>query len=295
MTNDFEQNLSDQVLDSLEDDAEQKKIKWLSFFLAFLCLAALIAVIWHLYSMSQSIGQKDNGTDVAVISAPEGPVKVKPDNPGGMKIPHQDKLVFQTLLPEEKAKKVEEKVLPSPEKPDADLAQQSLEDKIKMIDEITEEPVTILLAASDEKPKPEKKAKKVVKKKAEKPIPVKVSKETEKAMAAAKPTPVKKAAAKPKPKKVAKKKAAFKPAGSAGTYRVQLGAYRDARVSKAEANRLKSKFGVLSNLTVFTPKADLGARGFMYRVQLGPLGKAEAKRVCGVLKSKGQGCFIARK
>ncbi len=317
MNNDFEQNLSDQVLGSLNDDSEQKTIKWLSYFLAFLCIAAFIAVIWYLYSMSQSIGNKGDNKDVAVITAPEGPVKVKPDNPGGMKIPHQDKLVFQTLLPEEKAQK--ETVLPKPEKPieksEEDEAK-SLEDKIKMIDQITEEPVTILLAASDEKKDEVKSghdkavpdiAVKEVKKPAAKPSPVMLNdkKEEKKVKPVAKEAPklaeekVVKVQPQPKPVPKANPKPQVVtsiPDGTAGSYRVQLGAYRDMRVSVAEGNRLKSKFDVLSNLMVYTPKADLGPKGAMYRVQLGPLkNRSEAERVCSNLKKSGQGCFIARK
>ncbi|MBO7332656.1 MAG: SPOR domain-containing protein [Alphaproteobacteria bacterium] len=51
-----------------------------------------------------------------IITASEEPVKVKPENPGGMRIPDQDKLVYKRLQTEDKDIKVE-KVVPVPEAP----------------------------------------------------------------------------------------------------------------------------------------------------------------------------------
>ena len=51
-----------------------------------------------------------------IITASDEPVKVKPENPGGMRIPDQDKLVYKRLQTEDKDIKVEN-IVPVPEAP----------------------------------------------------------------------------------------------------------------------------------------------------------------------------------
>lgn len=54
--------------------------------------------------------------EVVIIRADNTPFKVKPDQPGGMEIPHQDKLVFNSVSPDGKPVTVE-RLLPPPEQP----------------------------------------------------------------------------------------------------------------------------------------------------------------------------------
>ena len=51
-----------------------------------------------------------------VIQAQEGPVKVRPESPGGMKVPNRDKEVFTRLEADKQPERVE-RLLPPPEKP----------------------------------------------------------------------------------------------------------------------------------------------------------------------------------
>ena len=51
-----------------------------------------------------------------IISAEQEVIKVKPENPGGMVIPHQDKLIYNRLTPEQQQQPVE-RLLPPPEQP----------------------------------------------------------------------------------------------------------------------------------------------------------------------------------
>ena len=53
---------------------------------------------------------------VPLIKAEAGPVKEKPKDPGGLKIPNQDKLVFERITPETKTP-INEKLAPAPEEP----------------------------------------------------------------------------------------------------------------------------------------------------------------------------------
>ena len=62
-------------------------------------------------------GREDGTSKVPpVIQAQEGPTKVRPDSPGGMKVPNRDKEVFSRLETEKPEGRVE-RLLPVPEKP----------------------------------------------------------------------------------------------------------------------------------------------------------------------------------
>ena len=59
--------------------------------IALLAVVLFLGVVWYAYiwgSRSAATG------DVPVVSAPEGAEKVEPEDPGGMDVPHQDKLVL---------------------------------------------------------------------------------------------------------------------------------------------------------------------------------------------------------
>ncbi len=68
---------------------------------------------WYLYGDMLMTGAD---ADVPVIRAADGPVKVRPDNPGGMAIPDRDKLVYERLKGSEEEIRVE-RLLPRPEAP----------------------------------------------------------------------------------------------------------------------------------------------------------------------------------
>jgi len=57
-----------------------------------------------------------DNNEIPVIRAVEGPVKVRPENPGGMLIPDRDKLVYDRLKGES-ADTTVERLLPPPEAP----------------------------------------------------------------------------------------------------------------------------------------------------------------------------------
>src|SRR3546814_1595052 len=51
-----------------------------------------------------------------MIKAEDAPIKHRPEEPGGMDVPHQDKLVFNRLAPGQVENQVE-RLLPPPEEP----------------------------------------------------------------------------------------------------------------------------------------------------------------------------------
>lgn len=96
-----------------EDEGEEGENQPLKFVFALGILIIFAALAWLVFKWStQSV------TNVAPhIQAEQTPYKIRPDNPGGMQIPHQDKLVYGKLghdahLPQEAQG---EHILPPPE------------------------------------------------------------------------------------------------------------------------------------------------------------------------------------
>ena len=80
--------------------------------IALLAVVLFLGVVWYAYiwgSRSAATG------DVPVVSAPEGAEKVEPEDPGGMDVPHQDKLVLNQ--DGDGGNGEVERLLPPPEEP----------------------------------------------------------------------------------------------------------------------------------------------------------------------------------
>ena len=79
---------------------------------ALLAVVLFLGVVWYAYTW----GSRSAATgDVPVVAAPEGAEKVEPDDPGGMDVPHQDKLVLNQDGESESGQV--ERLLPPPEEP----------------------------------------------------------------------------------------------------------------------------------------------------------------------------------
>lgn len=86
-------------------------------------------------------------------------------------------------------------------------------------------------------------------------------------------------------------------ATNSGRYRVQMAAFRSQAEVEKSWNRLKgSNNDLLGGYTLMMERADLGAQGIYYRLQIGPLAtKDDASRLCGRLKQRSLNCFVVRK
>jgi cell division septation protein DedD len=91
-----------------------------------------------------------------------------------------------------------------------------------------------------------------------------------------------------------------KPAGApaanlpAGAFRVQLLAMSSEQAAqRAWTDLAKSHRDLLGKLSPNVVRADLGAKGTVYRVQAGPLAdRASADELCGALAKRGTGCIV---
>jgi cell division septation protein DedD len=215
--------------------------------------------LWVAYSNSRT---RASG-DVPVIQADQGTTKTRPQQPGGMAIPDQDKLVYN----QGKGPPQVEKLLPPPETPLPRPAP-------------TGEAVPATPDAVPTSP-------------AVPPPPAPLPTQPPAAPATTPPTtnaPV--VAAVPPPPAAAPPV----PAAAVTGYRLQLGALRSEEAARQEWQKLKKAHGdLLGTLSAAWPRADLGARGIYYRIQAGPIGNAAtAEQLCGELKRRNVGCILVR-
>lgn len=135
-------------------------------------------------------------------------------------------------------------------------------------------------------------------------------KDTVKDTAAARPAPVTtpevkvaetKPAPKPRPKPVTTTNASTRAVPSvasanplSGSHVVQVGAFRSNAEAAGYYDKLRARLGsVIANKSDHIQRADLGAKGVYYRLQVGPFSsKEDATAYCNRLKANGQDCIV---
>ena len=259
----------------------RRKRGGLGYFTLFVGGAAVIAM-GVVGVFAYKAGERRGAEGVApTIVAGSGPEKVRPEAPGGMEVPNQDKQVFENLLARggQAPTRADSRLRPPPEAPLAPPRPPIAE----QIPPLTAPPPTPQIGAAPELMKPEGEA--------VPPPPPQV------AAAPAVPTPM--PAPVPTPQEVAKATTAAPASGKAiptGAYRVQIAALRSQEDANAAIARVKRTNGDLINGYSFdVRRADLGDKGIYYRVQLGPLADASAAgALCDRLKDRKLGCVIVR-
>ena len=233
---------------------------------------------------------------VPVIKASPTPFKIQPKDPGGMEIPHKDKMIFNTIAthaggqqdvidmsrtqllppPEEPVSKEVVKTMPKPKQ--LDVAEPLINKPEPVMDKAEENVATI------EKPAEIKQPSEKVIRLAELPRSPKRKLQER--------TTNKIASTKPSAGKVQRK---FK-TGDSGSIRIQLGAYRDKESLEKGWYGLQKKFPEeLGNLHHAVEIADLGSRGRFYRLHAsGIADKNTAQALCNRLAAKNQACLIPK-
>ncbi len=234
--------------------------RWLTSVIAAITLVLFGVATWYAYVLGIRAG---SGDQPPLIRADKKPEKVRPEQPGGMNVPHQDKTVYDRVAPENGEKQVEQ-MLPPPEEPVARPKEPSAP------------PAAAAPSAPAETKTPETKAAE-----AKTPEQKPSGKKAAEPKAASSSTPA------------APPSAAEKPAGG---YRVQLAALESEEAAAQTIARLKSSHAdLLRDLPLTIQRADLGAKGIYYRVQSAPVGDgAAAKALCESLRGRNVGCLIVR-
>ncbi len=266
------------------------------------------------------------GDGVPIIKAEGGPIKVRPDKPGGMEVPDRDKKVYEQMEGVSGGAQVE-RLLPPPETPLPPPASaptpppppgSSMSKSLPLpppppaapgdMRKVVKKPLAKAPSAKAPSAKAPSAKAPVKKKKAQKNMAPKILTPivpTKKDVLSIKP-PKQVPSPPPPPKgaELAKKKAlSAKKSGSAkktsggskGFFMVQLAAVRTPERAQKEWERLSgAHFEMLGGLELFVTKVDLGpGKGVFYRLRAGPLANEGASRkLCNGLSARKVGCLI---
>ena len=284
-------------------DPPPRRTRALGIFVATFALAAFAAVVWYAYDQGL---QRGSEATAPLIKADPTPTKVRPEQPGGLQVPNQDKLVYEAMRPGEVDGSKVERLLPPPEKPveppaappppapAAPAAVAVVPPPAPAGTESGIPPARIVTPAPTPRiPTPEPTAQAPT---PAAPAPVAESKPDP---APPPPAPAPVVEAKPAPAPAAPPPppaAAPAPKAAPGNFRIQVGALRDQAAAEAEWKRLQKRFpDELSGLEHRIQKVDLGpGKGVFFRIQSSGVSEAAAGATCTGLKAKGQPCIVVK-
>lgn len=271
------------------------KGKTLPIAVATVALVAFGGIVWYAYNQ----GVRSGSEDAAPLLTPDGPAKVLPDDPGGMDVPHQDKLVYDQVEPSGRDDEKVERLLPPPEDP----MRPPVEEQAKQADQ---EPVTSEQATAQAESQAqaqaqtEAQAKAAEAKQPEAPAPeadLAAPKTPPPTVPAAKEKPAEPEKKAPEPAKTEVAKADVGKAPSIkDTWRIQIAAVKDEDAAKKEWERRQNQFGdLLGKLTLEVQRVDIEGKGTFFRIRGGPLAdKKAADDLCAALKKQGLGCLVVK-
>lgn len=238
--------------ESLEETQNLSKTFWLVLAGVTLLLGGVILVVYLLLK-----GPIEN-EEVVTIAPTQKPVKVRPENPGGMVIPDQDKVIYSRLTQDTIPAKVEKLFPDEEEKPVMP----------EVVPEVVAETAEIPVFEEVEEVKVIQ-AEPLLEKKEEVKFPEKVE-----------------------PKKVEKPKAET----PKGEWKVQLYSSTDkAKVEKQWQTISKKQKALVSDMPMQIVKADIAGKGTFYRLQVGAFETRQmAANLCAKLKKQKQDCIPAK-
>lgn len=317
----------------VETTARPPSRRGLKMTVAVVALIGVVAGGWVVYGDTLVAMLANSGDDVPLIRAEQGPVKVRPENPGGLQVPNRDKLVYNRIAgadpepsqPVERLLPRAETPLPVPRAtPPARVPAARMELPPKTAATQPPQPKTERVPAlADVKtvkppvpPQPPANALRsgapLSLSKGSQPLSLKKSPDIAPAppaspvgqVSAARPlSPTSRQTAKvpkpaPKPTPAPSSVTTQAQAANASkTYRVQLAASRSPEGARAEWDRVRRKnLDLLGDLGLTVTKVDLGPKkGVFYRLRVGPLaGDAQARKLCAELAKRRIGCLVVK-
>lgn len=316
----------ERLTDEGEANGSGGKSKSLLMASALIGVAVAGAAGWYLLAGGST---SDGRVSAPLIPADQTPYKVRPADPGGMKVPNQDKLVYDRLDPDNGSRPEVETLLPEPASPSVpdttvavsrlpkmdtdapmtpppppaldgeDAASQGI--RIRIPDEEMavappQKAAPVAPPAPQTEPAPEPKAE-------AKPAPKAAPEPEPEAEAETSPEPVVKDTP---PEPVKPTAEATETTGETetetvakaqGDYMIQLASMRSEDAAREAWTRMQKQFpGHLGPLTLAVQRADLGDKGIFYRVRATGLATEEkARDVCAALAKDKVGCLFVGK
>ena len=311
---DFEE-VEDQILHETPDPSAQEvpaeATRPRARLLPMWILIAAVVIVGVAWAMSERyFSEADVTASVPLVTAEETPVKVRPEESGGVDVPDRDKYVYKSLTDEEPEA---EQLLPPPEEP-------MERPPIEVVEVAASEPAPEVMAevedaametATGQAPAPPPLDELVV---AEVATPMAEAEFMKEEAAVDEPSvepSVEMVAAIEEAPKATEPEAAPAPApepeissavpeqnaslrADSGRFLVQIGAAQNEAAANGEIARLAKKHpNILSLLSGIVIRADLGDKGVWYRMRVGPFAtRGDANGVCGQLKAVNVGCFV---
>lgn len=268
--------------DLLMTGINKSAVRWLLAGLSLILFAAIVGL-----SYSIGVGDAEKGA-IPIIRADGNAIKVRPDNPGGRKYPHQDLTIYNSFRSDILEKDVQLKddmekpvpLLPSKQITDTGININSASSSISNNNDDKMQLMTVSEVKTPEK------------------TPEKTDTPENKSEEEIKKIVIQATPPKPVVQKIAPKIALVQqpPVVQANKAYVQIGAFRSEADALVAFKRAKLKFSELSGKNSMIVKADLGFKGVYYRLRVGPFdSKQKSINICSGLQAKGQAClYIAQ-
>jgi hypothetical protein len=238
-------------------------------------------IVW--WALGQGDKTADSGGAPPVIKADESASRRKPDNPGGLVVPNQDKFVLNQSGANPQAV---ERLLPGPEAPMPKTALPPPAPSNQLTPGMAAAGVVAGVAAGTVVAAPPPPvASGAAPASTVQPQPRAVSTQTAVA------PPPRPAAAAP----IGAPAAVQAPALAASGFRVQLAAVRNAEVAATEWSRMQKNHPELAPLRMTAVPVEIDGRAPFVRLQAGPFPSLDAaQKICADLKARNQGCLVVR-
>jgi len=304
---DFERDILDIIPERYDADADSHQARaghrfrtTITLVVAVVVVGGIVAAGWRFMGGRQAVGP-----GIPVIKADDRPIKLRPDDRGGMQVPNQDKLVYERMDGEGEAKT--ERLLPAPEQPKPPpmavtpppvappMATPPKPGEPALPKTAVQPQVTAQALPPAVEPPQQKAATyaPVQERAAPLPPPAPVAQPAKVTPPPAPAVPVTPQVAAVTPPAPAT--ATHKPLTS-GDYLVQLGAVRSADAADKEWSRIqKANAEFLSTLKSDIVRVELGDKGVFWRVRAGPLSEQAARQLCAELAQRNQGCIVVHK
>ncbi len=263
-----------------EDEQQIGSVNW--GFFGFLATMVVLTGVATYYLLPNLISKTK--TDVTIVKALEAPIKVRPAEPGGKAVDHQNLLVVDILKGGTKVDDQTETLrptAPSPEPPPVSFPKNELtENADKSKSSLARSNLNMKITnKTNDKKAAEAKINDLNK--------------------ADKLSDIKKNTARRERPEIVNKSTVNKRVivieGDEPLYMIQLAAFRDAKKASEMARILSEKHkSRLKNVELETMKVNTGSNGIFHRIVSIPLPRPDADKVCGILRRSGQDCFLRK-
>ena len=272
------------VYDLSEEDQDQERSRLpLLIVIAGVIAAAFFGVVWIAYNQGLAHGR----ASVALVAAPEGPVRTAPQDAATGTTPFTNLKIYNIPVPPDEEAKgttlAAEPQVATTEAPPARLEPAPL-------------PKTAPASAPQKSgPRPAAQAKIAGPGPQTKAAAAEPAETTSPQSVAHPATLLAAPALEPLTKAETNPAKLTPPASGQGAAMLQIGAYESSELANAAFATFKARYGsTLGDVNEDIQKVDLGAKGTWYRLRLGPYAtRTEATAMCQSLKAKGATCFLA--